>query len=83
MKLRFDGGGSSSKAIGEHGLSSADYDGLASRLVDARAALRKAWDDSVLGFFECPDSDPNPIMAWANQIRPNFTDQVVIGIRRN
>ncbi len=80
MKLRFDGGGSSSEAIGEYGINAAQYGDLQPRLQAARTALKQAWDDSVLGFFECPDTDPQPIMDWAAKIAPNFTDQIVIGI---
>ncbi|MFW6054218.1 MAG: glucose-6-phosphate isomerase, partial [Persicimonas sp.] len=82
MTLSYDASGLQPSIAGEErGVSDEDRAQLAERLATALKDVMAANRRGELGFIDCPDIDPGPIVEWAEQKRAgDFTDQVVIGI---
>lgn len=81
MTLRYDASGLDASVVGDdRAVTDDDRARLADDLQSAHRAVVEAAERGELGFVDCPDVDPGPIVEWAERKRGDFTDQVVIGI---
>jgi glucose-6-phosphate isomerase len=78
--LTFSDWGVSAEAIGGDGVAAEDRQAMNQLNASALEALHRARESQALGFFDLPEYDFEPIVAWAEEKRRGVEDVVVVGI---